>query len=258
MVLKNNTIVITGGTRGIGLEFAKKLAKLGNQVIATGRDVEKLKKLQGEEPQIHFRHLDINDCNLEDFKNRILSEFPSVNILMNNAGVGQRVILQQSINKFNPAEEILVNLSAPIQLTHLFLPHFLGLRSAAFINVTSALASLPLPILPVYSASKAGLHSYTLSLRRQLQNTNINVFEIAPPTTETDMLKGFHADDLKGISPMSAKELVQVSIEGIQKNKWEIYPGNSGQLKLLSRIAPTFILDKMNKRIKYPYKTETL
>ncbi|MBK9322955.1 MAG: SDR family NAD(P)-dependent oxidoreductase [Bdellovibrionaceae bacterium] len=186
----------------------------------------------------------------EDFKDRILSEFPTTNILINNAGVGKRLILQKNFDGFDSDEEIRVNLSAPIQLTHLFLNHFLKQESAAFINITSALASLPLPILPVYSATKAGLHSYTLSLRQQLKNSNIKVFELAPPTTETEMLNGFKQSDLKGVSVMKPQELVKLSIDGILNDKWEIYPGASGSLKLLSRIWPDFALSRMSHQFQ--------
>jgi uncharacterized oxidoreductase len=116
-------------------------------------------------------------------------------------------------------------------------------------NVSSGLAFVPLPVSPVYCATKAGLHSFTLSLRVQLKNTRVKVFELAPPATQTDLLGSFDADDMKGTSIMGVVEMVQRAIKGFESDEMEIRPGQSNTLKLMSRIAPQFILNQLSRPV---------
>jgi uncharacterized oxidoreductase len=116
-------------------------------------------------------------------------------------------------------------------------------------NVTSGLAFVPLPVSPVYCATKAGLHSFTQSLRVQLHNSNVKVFELAPPATQTELLGDFNSEDMKGISIMKVEAMVAVAIKGMHNNQYEIRPGQSNQLKIMSRIAPEFILNQMSKPV---------
>ena len=131
-----------------------------------------------------------------------------------------------------------------------FLPLLKGKKNAATVTVTSGLAFVPLPISPVYCASKAALHSYTLSLREQLSNTSIKVFELAPPATETELLDKFHEEDMKGTTPMSLKALATAFLKGFSKDKYEICPGQASQLKFMSRFFPGFILKVLSKPVK--------
>ena len=193
------------------------------------------------------------DLNKKDFLQSLIVRPPpiirEVDVLINNAGVGRRLNLKQHFNDFDLMDEIQVNLNAPIQLTNFLLPQLLEKREAAIINITSALAYSPLAVVPIYSATKAGFHSYTLSLRQQLKKSSIKVFEIAPPTTDTEMLNGFQAQDLKGVKPMSSEILVRQCLRDIKKDKFEICPGNSKLLKIMSRWAPQFTFDQMNKTL---------
>jgi uncharacterized oxidoreductase len=130
-----------------------------------------------------------------------------------------------------------------------FLPHLKTKSAAAIVNVTSGLAFVPLPVSPVYCATKAGLHSYTLSLRVQLKNTKVKVFELAPPATQTELLGDFSEEDRQGISIMKVEDMVKVAVNGMMNDRFEIRPGQSNQLKLMSRIAPDFILKQMSRSV---------
>ena len=110
---------------------------------------------------------------------------------------------------------------------------------------------MPFPISPIYCAAKAGLHSFTQSLRVQLKNTRIKVFELTPPTTQTALLtRDFHADDLQGVRPMDVGEMVDRAITGLKKDQLEIRPGLSNLLKLMSRVAPQFILNRFSRPVE--------
>jgi uncharacterized oxidoreductase len=121
----------------------------------------------------------------------------------------------------------------------------------AVVNVSSGLAFVPFPISPIYSAAKAGLHSFTQSLRVQLKNTRIKVFELAPPMIQTALLtRDFHADDLQGVRPMDIGEMVDRAITGLKKDQLEIRPGLSNLVKLMSRVAPQFILNRFSRPVE--------
>ena len=123
-------------------------------------------------------------------------------------------------------------------------------------NVSSGLAFVPLPISPVYCATKAGLHSFTESLRVQLKNTNVKVFDLAPPLTQTELLGGFDIDDMKGASLMKVEDMVTVAVKGMQTDRFEIRPGQANQLKMMSRVAPGFILKQMSRSVDRMLKTQ--
>jgi uncharacterized oxidoreductase len=130
-----------------------------------------------------------------------------------------------------------------------FLPHLKTKSEAAIVNVSSGLAFVPLPVSPVYCATKAGLHSFTLSLRVQLKKTKVKVFELAPPATQTELLGDFNAEDMKGVSIMKVEKMVEAAISGMQNDHYEIRPGQSNQLKIMSRVAPQFILNQMSRPV---------
>jgi len=129
------------------------------------------------------------------------------------------------------------------------LPHLKTKSDAAIINVSSLLAFVPLPISPVYCATKAGLHSFTESLRVQLKNTKVKVFELAPPVTQTELLGDFNSEDLKDVSIMKVEDMVKAAVKGMQTDRFEIRPGQANQLKMMSRLAPGFILKQMSRSV---------
>ena len=130
-----------------------------------------------------------------------------------------------------------------------FLNHLKEKPAAAIVNVSSGLAFVPLPISPVYCATKAALHSFSLSLRVQLKKTNVKVFEIAPPLTQTDLLSGFSAGDMEGVAMMKVDDMVGQCMRGMAADRFEIRPGQANQLRFMSRVAPDFILGQLSKPV---------
>jgi uncharacterized oxidoreductase len=251
MNTSNNTILITGGTSGIGFELAKQLSQRGNKIIITGRDQAKLETSKKLLPEIHTIQSDVSkNKDIEELFDRITQKFPELNILINNAGIMRTINLHSNEGNLDDiTREIDINLSGPIRMTQKFLLHLKSKPTAAIINVSSGLAFVPLPNSPVYCATKAALHSFTLSLRVQLKKTNIKVFELAPPATETELLGKFNPEDMKGVPIMKVDEMVAIAIRGLESDRFEIRPGQSNQLKLMSRLAPEFILKQMSKPI---------
>lgn len=251
MVLTNNTILITGGTSGIGLELATQLLLLGNTVIITGRNQAKLNEVKNKLPNLHTFQSDASSPpDIKSLFETLTKQFPKLNILINNAGIMKKLNLHDiSIDLENINQEIAINLSGPIRMVQQFLPHLKTQKAAAIVNVSSGLAFVPFPISPVYSATKAGLHFYTQSLRIQLKNTNIKVFELAPPATKTNMQNAFSAEDTKGTTMMGTSEMVKDAIKGITNDTLEIRPGSSNLLKIMSRFAPGFILNQISKPV---------
>lgn len=251
MQITKNTILITGGTSGIGFELAKQLSALGNTIIVTGRDSQRLEKAKKNLPSIHTFKSDVSDLKeIQSLYATVVEKFPELNILINNAGIMKAINLHDSGSMEELTKEIDINLSGPIRMTQVFLPHLKSKASAAIMNVSSGLAFVPLPTSPVYCATKAALHSYTLSLRVQLKNTSIKVFELAPPATATELLHGsMNSEDMKGITVMSVDQMVKIAVQGMQNDQFEIRPGQSNQLKLMNRIAPQFILNQLSKPV---------
>lgn len=185
-----NTILITGGTSGIGLALAQALSAQGNQVIIAGRRQALLDAAVAATPYLHGVALDVTDAAaLPEFLAGITGKYPGLNVLINNAGIMLAEDLKAGETAFAEAM-IATNLLAPIQLTAALLPHLLAQPKATVINVTSGLAFVPLVQTPTYNATKAAMHSYSQSLRHQLRGTSVEVLELAPPAVQTDLMPG--------------------------------------------------------------------
>lgn len=251
MKMTKNTILITGGTSGIGFEFIKQLSELDNTLIVTGRDLQKLERTKKSFPKVHTIQSDVSDPKaVAALYEQVTKQFPDLNILINNAGIMKKINLHNTKGTLTDlTQEMEINLNGPIRMVDQFLPHLKKKSEAAIINVTSGLAFVPLAISPVYCASKAGLHSYTLSLRAQLKNTKVKVFELAPPATKTELIGDFTEEDMKGSSVMTVEDMVKVAVNGLKNNRWEIRPGQSNLLKMMSRIAPDFIFKQLSKSV---------
>src|SRR6202158_5938920 len=202
MKLSGNTILITGGAGGIGYELTKQLTALGNTILITGRDQAKMDRAKAAFPHIHTFRSDVSDPEaIATLYEKVTKQLPDLNILINNAGIMREINVHDNAGSLEDiTREIETNLSGPIRMVKQFLPHLKTKSEAAILNVSSGLAFVPLPISPVYCAAKAGLHSYTESLRVQLKNTKVKVFELAPPTTQTELLGAFDVEDMKGVS----------------------------------------------------------
>lgn len=249
MKMTGNTILITGGTSGIGLELARQLCG-NNIVIITGRDAAKLGLAKAKLGNVHTVQSDVSDPNaIAALYEQITQEFPALNVLINNAGIMRKVNLHDGNTDLTDiTSEIETNLNGPVRMVKQFLPHLKKQETAAIVNVSSGLAFVPFPISPVYSATKAGLHSFTLALRVQMRRSNVKIFELAPPGTETPLFRGdFDGTDLGDIKGMDVTKLAQATIKGMESDVLEIRPGLSNVLKLLSRIAPTFAINMLAK-----------
>jgi uncharacterized oxidoreductase len=247
----SNTVLITGGTSGIGFELARQLLDLGNTVLVTGRDQAKLDDAKKKLPKLHTYQSDVGDAKaINALFAQVTGEFPALNVIVNNAGLMRKINLQKGEHDLAEISvEIETNLIGPIRMVQRFLPHLKAQPTAAILNVSSGLAFVPLPISPVYCAAKAGLHSFTQSLRVQLKNTNIKVFELAAPLTKTTLVDAFDPEDMKGSTAMPVDQMVAFAVDALRRDRFEIRPGQSNMLKIMNRIAPQFILDQLSKPI---------
>ncbi|MBD2767714.1 SDR family oxidoreductase [Hymenobacter sp. BT664] len=189
MNLANNTVLLTGGASGIGLALAVRFLQAGSKVIICGRRADKLAEAQQRYPALNLRVCDVaNAAERVELVRWATAEFPGLNVLVNNAGIQNRIQLaDDSADWETRRQELVINVEAPMHLSTLLIPHLRRQAGAAIINVTSGLSFAPAAFVPIYSATKAALHSFTLSLRHQLAPTGIAVLEIVPPAVNTDL-----------------------------------------------------------------------
>ncbi len=188
MRMNSNTIFITGGTSGIGQGLAEAFHKLGNQVIISGRREDRLRGICAAHPGM--RHVILNVCDaaaVREVARKVANEFPQLNCLINNAGIQQNLNLGAPLDERTAWEEININLVGTIRVAAEFLPHLKTQPEATLINVSSGLAFVPLARYPIYCATKAAIHSYTMSLRHQLKDTRVKVVELIPPYVDTEL-----------------------------------------------------------------------
>jgi len=246
MRLTNRVILITGGTSGIGLALAAELSKRRNTVLVTGRDPAKLAAIEARLPGVHTFQSDVSDPRaITTLHDAVLARFPTLDTLINNAGIMRNLKLDKPRELTDITREIEVNLSGPIRMVQQFLPHLLRVERALIVNVSSGLAFIPFPASPVYSATKAALHSYSQSLRMQLRGTPVAVVELAPPGVETPLFRDEFAEETKGMKAMDPRILAERAIAAIEADKTEVRPGLANVLKAMSRLAPQFMLNRM-------------
>jgi short-subunit dehydrogenase involved in D-alanine esterification of teichoic acids len=189
MKTTGNTILITGGTSGIGLGLALRLQKLGNTVIVAGRRQELLDQIVSEHPGIEALVLDVADpASITRAAATLAVSNPQLNVLVNNAGIQQPESVLDPASLSIAQDHVTTNLLGPIRMTYAFVPHLVTRDDATIVNVTSALAFVPLPVTPTYSATKAGLHSFSEGLRVQLAGTPVQVIEVVPPPVRTTLM----------------------------------------------------------------------
>ena len=246
MKLEKKTILITGGTSGIGFELARQLLARDNVVIVTGRDDERLAETRRSLPGVHAYKSDVSDpIAVNQLASDVVAQFPMMNVLVNNAGIMRNLDLNTERDLTDVTREIDINLSGPVRMIQRFLPHLKTRPGAMIVNVSSGLAFVPFPISPVYCATKAAIHSLTQSLRVQLAGSGITVVELAPPGVETPLFRGEFEQELKGQKGMDVQVLVRHALRGIERGTLEIRPGLSNVLNAMSRIAPGFMLKQL-------------
>lgn len=243
MNLTSNTILITGGGAGIGFALARQLAERGNRVIICGRSETALLHAQAQVPELLIRVCDITDpASREAMVNWLNSEHPQLNILVNNAGIQQRRLFSNADALADLEPEVATNFTAPVRLIGALLPLLKQQPSATIINVTSALAYAPIADLPVYCATKAAMHSFTLTLRHQLKATSVKVVELAPPIVDTGLGGNQRSAGTTGQRMMSPQDFATQALVQLESGQDEVLVG----LAEGSRKMGEALFDRMN------------
>ena len=244
MQISGKTVLITGGGSGIGLHIGKEFIKSGAKVIACGRTMVKLEQARDNNPSLEIAECDVTDeKQVRELLEHCDSEFGGVDILVNNAGIFQVFDVADSDTSLeHQLNEVDIDFNGAVRMVHYFLPSLLQKPEAAIVNVSSGLAFVPLSMAPIYSATKAAMHAWTRALRHKLKKTNVKVFELMPPVIDTDMVS-----DLKDFPKMPPDKLAKAFLKNFKADKLEITAGQSGQLKMMSHLAPNFIFKMINK-----------
>ncbi len=195
MNMTGNTILITGGGSGIGRALAEAFHARGNQVIVAGRRQGPLDEATAANPGMRSATIDMENADaIHAFAGRMRAEFPALNAVIHNAGIMRTERVQDG--KVADAEAMVAtNLLGPIRLNTVLLPLLAAQPRATIMTVTSGLAFVPLSMTPTYCATKAAIHSYTLSLRYQLRDTAVRVLELIPPYVQTELMGAHQASD---------------------------------------------------------------
>jgi uncharacterized oxidoreductase len=224
MEVSGNTVLITGGATGIGYAMAESFLEAGNEVVICGRREDRLLEAQKKHKGLHFKALNV----AEEAGRRVLVEwitthFGNLNILVNNAGVQRDIDFTKGAAEFLAGEnEIKINLESPIVLSGLFIPHLAGKKEAAIINVSSGLGFVPAARMPVYSATKAGMHAFSMALRQQLLKVGIKVFEVVPPAVDTELNPEGRAKRSNFKVDLKPAEYVASVMNGLKNDVFEI------------------------------------
>lgn len=248
MKTTQNTVLIIGGTAGIGLEIVKQLTALNNHVIVTGRNKERLDSALAGLKNITAIPFDVSKANeVDNLVERISKDFPNLNMVINNAG---RAILynlaDENQDAFSNAEdEMLTNYLSIIRINQKLLPILKAQSEAAIVNVSSVVAYVPGITLPTYAASKAALHSYTTSLRLSLEDTSVKVFELMPPLVDTEFSK-----EIGGQNGIKPSVVADEFIAALAKDEFEIRVGDTAKIYELYRQSPLDALNVMNANRK--------
>ena len=247
MNLANNTILLTGGATGIGLALAERLQAAGSQVIVVGRRADKLQAAQQQVPGLLTYQADLaQPAERVALAEWVRREHPQLNVLFNNAGISNQLAIQElgaSLEAWErERQEIAINLEAPIHLSALLLPQLQGRPGATILNVSSGLAFVPLAAAPIYCATKAALHSFTLSLRHQAARLGVAVVEIIPPLVQTD-LGG--PGTYSGGEPVGA--FADGILAGIAAGHAEVSYGSAEARRTASREQLDAIFQQMNR-----------
>ncbi|MEH2169608.1 MAG: SDR family NAD(P)-dependent oxidoreductase [Nostoc sp.] len=234
MKTNGNTVLITGGSSGVGLAIAKAFLNLNNQAIICGRNQQKLAQASQTCPGLHTFVCDITKPNeVREMFTAIRSQFGNLNILINNAGTIRFYDFIHDEDAFiNGEQEIQTNLLGTLSVTKAALPLLLKTEESAIVTISSIVALVPSPKMLIYSSTKAALHSFSCSLRQQLQQTSVKVFEVMPPFVDTEAVKQINT------SKVSPTEVAEALIKGLRTNNYEIRIGPAKALYFAHRFSP--------------------
>ena len=218
MKMNANTIFVTGGTSGIGRGLAQAFHRLGNQIIVSGRREDRLRELCAANSGMRYFVLDVRDANaVRTIARKVVAEFPSLNCVINNAGIQRRLDITPNspLDEEVLLDEINTNLLGVIRVATEFIPHLSRQSNAVLVNVSSGLAFVPLARFPVYCASKAAVHSFTLSLRHQLRASGVKVIELIPPYVATELGGPRKPMGPGGPQPMPLQAFIEETMKGL-------------------------------------------
>ena len=189
MNLTGNTILVTGGGSGIGRGLAEAFHKLGNKVIVAGRRKANLADVVQTNSGIDSVELDVtNPENIATVSKELITKYPKLNVLLNNAGIMLLDDVSKPIDDSVLTSQFETNFFGTVRMTSAFIEHLKAQEFATVLNVSSVLGFVPMAFAALYSATKAGIHAYSMGLRYMLNGTSVEVQEIAPPWVQTDLL----------------------------------------------------------------------
>jgi uncharacterized oxidoreductase len=249
MRLEGKTILVTGGGSGIGLELARRLAQV-NQVVIAGRDEAKLERARAETPTLRTQRLDVTS---EEEARRAVGwlarELGGLDLLINNAGLLRGYGLSDTQAAANSLEDVDVNLSGAIRMTRFALPLLEASGEGGVLFISSAVALAAVPGFAVYAATKAAVHSFARSLRAEVKERGIRVFEALPPVVDTGPVLGLD------VPKLSAEVVADAIVHGLKEGREEIRVGRVRQLATIARIAPR-LADRIVTRALTPPAAE--
>jgi len=232
MKLTGNSIVITGGTSGIGLGMAERFLAMGNKVIICGRRSDRLIELSRKHPGLVVKQCDLSDERYRlDFFRWLGANHPDINVLINNAGVQFAGTVGSGMDYTRVRQEIEINALAVLHLSDLLAPLLQGKVGAAIVNVSSGLGFAPIAFMSVYCATKAFVHSLTMSMRHTLKAKGIEVIEIIPPGVDSELGKERRADPAQTHGGMPVTEFLDGVFEGLERKDAEIAVGMAADLR---------------------------
>jgi uncharacterized oxidoreductase len=235
--IAKRTAIVTGGSSGIGRAFVVSLHRSGWQVITCGRDENKLRQLEAAIPGVHTYPCDVSDKgSVTAFVAWVTSSFPDVKLLVNNAGAMRELdFTQADLLSQDLTQEIHANLDGVINMTAGLLPVLRASQPSNIVMVSSGYGLVPSTRAPVYSASKAGLRSFTKALRRQMTGQGVTITDVAPPAVDTPAAAGY-------VGPkISPEQVVEMTLAAAWRGQEEVFPGETRWLPLMMRLAPRWI-----------------
>jgi uncharacterized oxidoreductase len=232
MTLSGRTVLITGGTSGIGLGLAEVFYNLKSTVIVCGRNLEKLAGVEKKYPGIITMICDVGDARQrENMAGEVMDHFPDLDILVNNAGIQRYLDLKRGYEDLKTGEdEITINFTSIVELTALLIKHLMKRPSAAIINVGSGLGLMPMVNTPVYSATKAAIHTYSLVLRQQLKETPVKIIEIIPPMVDTGLNKQGRDAASLSFRGISLAQYIPTVVKGLEDDNDMIFYGDAEKI----------------------------
>jgi uncharacterized oxidoreductase len=243
MILTGRTILLTGGTNGIGRAFAVEFAERGNTVIVCGRDEARLAEVSAISPRIHARRCDLADAiQRVELAEWVVKEYPDLDVVFNNAAVQYRFDVTKPIDLVRAQHQLEVNVIAPLHLSSLLVEHLSERPNSTIVTMTSALAFTPLVEIGVYSATKAALRSLSISMRYQVEEHGIEVIEILPPKVDTTIGAELRADPNSTQGGMPVPEFVRQAMEGLAGDAHEILIG----LAIRAKADPEAVFRTLN------------